>query len=488
MAFDIASVLRSSSVSESDTGKEQIVYLDIDLLDPDPENFYSLDGLNDLAANIELVGLQQPIRVRPGEDGHFFIVSGHRRRAAILLIRDGDPDAFRDGVPCIVEYGEASAAMRELRLIYANSATRAMTSWEISKQAERVQDLLYQLQEEGIVFPGRMRDHVAEACKVSRTKIARLHAIRNNLDPALLAYFDKGELAEETAYQLQRLPKDIQAEAGELLASGKQKRLPNAACVEKVNKHLDGYLAELPCRSHAGGPDCHHKTGKILKSIFEQYDWNLCNPGQCCRDCYHSRDCSRACQECKDRRKLDKAVENEKETERKKAEEAKQAAYKKARQKEARRVMQLIDKMQLPEDTDLPALTNWTSLQKGPKVEAMRRMADGDFGTGHFYDSNLLPTSVEALGRWADFLGCSLDYLAGRTKEPNPAAPAAEPGWSTGTPAETGNYVILCGVPTEKIAGAFIETIQCWNGEAWTDGRGVPLRLNVYGWIRLPAA
>lgn len=46
------------SVSKIDTQqREWIEYIDLDLLREDPRNFYSLDGLDELAANIELVGL-----------------------------------------------------------------------------------------------------------------------------------------------------------------------------------------------------------------------------------------------------------------------------------------------------------------------------------------------------------------------------------------------------------------------------------------------
>ena len=211
MAFDITSVLKG--VSGPDTGKEQIEYIPVDQIDPDPNNFYSLDGLDELAGNIELIGLQQPLRVRPGEDGRFIVVSGHRRRAAILMIRDGGNAMFRDGVPCIVDRGEESPAMRELRLIYANASTRVMGPAEISKQAERTEALLYQLKEEGVVeFPGRMRDHVAEACRISKTKLARLHAIRHNLVPELLEEFDAGHLNESVAYRMSQEHRLVQQE------------------------------------------------------------------------------------------------------------------------------------------------------------------------------------------------------------------------------------------------------------------------------------
>ena len=211
MAFDITSVLKG--VSGPDTGKEQIEYIPVDQIDPDPNNFYSLEGLDELAGNIELIGLQQPLRVRPGEDGRFIVVSGHRRRAAILMIRDGGNEMFRDGVPCIVDRGEESPAMRELRLIYANASTRVMGPAEISKQAERTEMLLYQLKEEGIIeFPGRMRDHVAEACRISKTKLARLHAIRHNLVPELLEEFDAGHLNESVAYRMSQEHRLVQQE------------------------------------------------------------------------------------------------------------------------------------------------------------------------------------------------------------------------------------------------------------------------------------
>ena len=206
--FNLGDYLQNTGMSKSDTG-EQISYLPLERIVPDPANFYSLDGIEDLAGNIELIGLQQPLRVRPdGED--FVVVSGHRRRAACLLIRDGGSDMFERGVPCIVEYGEATPAMCELRMIYANSSTRVLSSAEVARQAERVTELLYELKNQGVEFPGRMREHVAAACRVSESKIARLTAIRKNLVDAYRLAFDAGKLPETHAYRISQEPKDVQ--------------------------------------------------------------------------------------------------------------------------------------------------------------------------------------------------------------------------------------------------------------------------------------
>lgn len=198
-------------VSNSDTGREKIEYLPRTALVTDSRNFYTLSGIDELAANIECIGLQQPLRVRPVE-GHpdlYRIVSGHRRRAALDKLALAGSRAFEE-VPCIVERDNASPALRELRLIYANADTRKMTDGELAQQVERVTELLYKLQEEGYEFPGRMRDHVAEACRISRTKAATIAAARKNLIPELRQLWERGNINTSQAMALYKAAPDVQ--------------------------------------------------------------------------------------------------------------------------------------------------------------------------------------------------------------------------------------------------------------------------------------
>ena len=249
-AFKLRDYLKDAGVSESDTAQERIEYIPLDKIDPDPGNFYSLDGLDELAANIETVGLQQPLRVRaaPSDSGRYTVVSGHRRRAALMLIRDGGSDMFKDGVPCIVERGDVSREMQELRLIYANSSTRVLSSAELSRQAERVEELLYKLQEQGVSFPGRMRDHVAAAVNASKSKLARLHAIRNNLDSGLLAEFDAGRVNESVAYLISQEPADIQSRLAKVPA------IVRGETAEKIGQIID----RMKSQTNSPAQDLHH--------------------------------------------------------------------------------------------------------------------------------------------------------------------------------------------------------------------------------------
>ena len=138
--FDLAAALSDvSNLNTGAEGREQIAYIDFNLLRSDDRNFYAVDGIEELAANIEFAGLQQPIRVRPDDKGvGYVIVSGHRRHAALRKLLEDGVDRFQP-VPCIVERdtatGETAALLQELRLIYANSDTRRMSSADLAKQA-----------------------------------------------------------------------------------------------------------------------------------------------------------------------------------------------------------------------------------------------------------------------------------------------------------------------------------------------------------------
>jgi ParB-like chromosome segregation protein Spo0J len=210
MALNLGQVLSQSGPTLG-TQRESSRYIDIDCLVADERNFYELSGIDALAANIELIGLQQPIRVRElsGNPGKFRIVSGHRRRAAIQKLVDEGREDLRS-VHCIVETVECSEAMQELRLIYANSDTRKMSSADLSRQAERVEALLYQLKEEGFEFPGRMRDHVAQACQTTKSKLSRLKVIRENLHPTLRSEWEEGRVNDAVAYRIAKEDKRIQ--------------------------------------------------------------------------------------------------------------------------------------------------------------------------------------------------------------------------------------------------------------------------------------
>ena len=246
--FDLSKLMKD--VSKADTGREQIVYLPYASIIPDATNGYSMASVEELARNIELVGLQQPPRVRPTDEDPdvYRIISGHRRHAAIGLLIDQGSERFSRGVPCIIDSAAASAAMRELQLLMGNADNRVMTQADQMQQAERVSDCIRKLEEEGYQFPGRHRDWVAKLSGLSRTKIARLDAIRHNLAASLLDHFNAGELGISAAYRLSQEKEQIQHDVYRTYGRG-------------VNDLTDVQLEEAIARRKAPRQDLPIKAG-----------------------------------------------------------------------------------------------------------------------------------------------------------------------------------------------------------------------------------
>lgn len=404
-----------ADVSDSDTsGKEQIEYIDLELLDGDEANFYSIKGINTLAANIELCGLQQPLRVRPVENGRYKVVSGHRRRAALQSLAAEDPDKWRQ-VACIVERGDESPAMSELRLILANSDTRQLTSAEISQQAERVEMLLYQLKEEGVEFPGRMRDQVAAACKVSSTKLGVLKVIREKLIPAYLDLFNADKLPEASAYALAKMPETLQKDIF-------------SACKGKVNGYaLEQYRKQAkegipkpkkPLRCPPNGQQlCTHQAAFLRHDCNDS--WHQCWGVTCCMECDRAmRDydaCPSACTKAKAAKTAKRAAEKDKTEKRREKAAAKNQAASETVSAFWHRV-QAASKEHLS-DREISRLTNGASYYH---VD-IRHMLDGTFKATDYSDGSCTYPRVDHFRQF-----CLDNHVSADTLLDLPAAPLAQ--------------------------------------------------------------
>lgn len=451
--FDLAAAL--GAVSELNTGaegREKLKYIDLALIHPDPDNFYSLDGVEELAGNIELIGLQQPLRVRPDleHEGEYIIVSGHRRRAAIeLLVKEGKFGL----VPCLIEGHQESDAMQKLRLIMANSSTRKLTSADLSKQAEEVERLLYQLKEEGIEFPGRMRDHVAKVCQVHSSKLGRLKVIREMLCKDLKKFWENGDLNESVAYAFCKLAPEAQLLTAQMVRERSPwKKEPKnwyegdvTYCAEKVKKELK------PRKGPKGTCEACDQTEARLSRMSSgqcSYD-DHCADGKCCHDCPNLGTCEYACPHLSGEVAKAKAAAKEK-----------LAKEKEKREKENK--AECAPKIRLWKrfgEARARAGLTFEEYSRKADVRAFRREKKvGDFEQGKKItpSSGGLPYAggdgvdewrIRPLIKAAEALGCSVDYLLCRTDEPGMAKAEKttanvpnDPTWQTGIPKQSGPY------------------------------------------------
>ena len=432
--FDISDVFGSMpNVPDSGTNREQLEYIDAGKISGDPNSFYSLTGIEELAANIELIGLQQPIRVRPDpeDEGGYIIVSGHRRFSALAELRKTDPEKWQM-VPCIVEYNEEHPAMHELRLIYANADTRKLSSADLDRQAQRVEALLYELKEAGHEFPGRMRDYVAQACNGSKTKLSTLKVIREGLASCWMPHYESGTVKEATALVLARMKPGLQMKVYEA-ADKKGLRY----FYESDARHCEEFFEKDAALTCQGGTVCENHDGRWRRFASKNlYTWNSC-AGRCCAKCSDLGSCSYSCSKMAERVKQIKADRRE---------AARQADA--AKQDAERPTIEFLQRLwrrfggarqaagKSVKDTYHAAQMSY-GVSDAEKHEAFENL------TAKFSVNTTLPYGY-SFGRYdakrliavADCLGCSLDYLFCRTDEPSVAQPQGE-----------GQMVLSCWMP-----------------------------------------
>lgn len=406
MPFDLSELLKD--VSDSGTNREQIEYIKLDQLDEDPNNFYQLSAIDELASNIELCGLQQPIRVRRQGSGRYMIVSGHRRRAAVAMLAQENSEKWAE-VPCIIETDEVSPALQQLRLIYANAHTRKMSAAEIDRQAEEVTNLLYKLKEEGYEFPGRMRDHVAKAVGISKSKLARLKVIRENLDESWVDDYESGKLTESQAHALAQMPKCWQSILQANWPYSTQSLYTDR--IENFHKKCN-VLQEIECRH--GLTMCEHVEAMAKKNA---HDYQLTPCTSCCFDCEYLRNCKNCCPEAAGKKKELRDTERQanKEANERQAERDRPGA------EFARLIYERIGQARRQNNVSVETLYKaqqkfYTKSIDDPKQKIMESGA-GKYSpaTDLPFGFNMTPVAMMKVVAVADALGCSIDYLLGRT-------------------------------------------------------------------------
>lgn len=484
--FNIGSFAASlnETVSKLDTSTEpQLQYIDIDQLDAHNANFYDVSNLDTLADSIAMDGLQQPLVVTPGQDGRYTVISGHRRRAAIckLVEEDGREDLRR--VPCLVKTYQ-SPALAELQLIMANSTARVLSSAEVMHQAKRMEDLLYQLKEEGYSFPGRMRAQVAEACQVSESKLARLKVIRDKLIGPWMAKFEAGEISEDVAYTIAKQREDYQEGLDTIFAHSKY-----SPSKESVNARLD-QLEKISSIECAGGAACTNRERMIERTAKSSSAyWATCKG--CCASCVHRSTCECCCplvgeqvaQEAKARQlELEEARDKREEDAKRAAKEAEEAEVNRQRWE---RLGQEFYRLGIAYNE---AIKMWGEDHDEDRWAAFSALLNGELPEDDDYfdldlgyeicDSFVAVDLAEA--------GVSLDYvLTGKPEESAQPAPEWLPlQWIPGKEQPTRLLDAACVFGcSERTA---IKDVATWDGVQWIDGMGEPWALPCLRWFPIP--
>jgi len=468
MAFDITKALGDISrrPAADERGRRELRYIPLHMIDQNPRNFYSTEGIDELADNIRMVGLMEPLIVRESLSGRYMLISGHRRRLALRKIAEeaeNYPESMHEPVACLVEPEgtvlpgiedpEKVAAARplaeELKLIYANADTRVMSSADTAWQVRRIRELFNGLQELGYQFPGKMRDHVAAAAKVSATRVARLDVIEKGLkEPSLRKAWKAGTLGETAAYEIARRSPEAQHAAAAFTGPDALQKMTT----EQIDVAMD------------------HYEQRAEEDRRAKEEWN--------RNVGTMAEATKAAEP-------EKNVKNDFSAD----------EYLKQRRREDDTFAERLDELF---DMFVKDLDNVTDRREG--IEFLKRKHGtvhhgGTTETGFFdcspkgltladddYEDAITRTWTEVF----DELSLGALRMVARGK-----VSASDTGtqWQTGNPKEVGGYVVIYGVGVEENQATRSIGFMNWDGENWVSLKnGTPIKdgKTVYRWVKLP--
>lgn len=209
---DVAAILggQLANVSDSDT---PVKLIPLNKITRNTLNFYPAlddDAMDALVDSIKANGLLEPLTVVP-QDDFYRLISGHNRFSALLRLQAqaGAVGGYNQEVLCRVL--PPMTPEQELTAVIEANRQRIKSDALLAEEAKRLTEAYTKRREAGENLPGRIRDRVAEAMQISKTKLANLNAIRNGIKvPGIMARWERDEIPEAAALEIARLPVEAQ--------------------------------------------------------------------------------------------------------------------------------------------------------------------------------------------------------------------------------------------------------------------------------------
>lgn len=242
MAFDLS---KAGFGKESMSNLDKIKMIPLNQIHENRQNFYSIDGIEELAESIKMVGLMSPVSVVKCDDSFYRLVSGHRRFEAYRTLREdawlkGCSQTEWDRIPALVLH-DMDELTESLALVTANSTARELTYDEKLQQEKVLRETLLAMKAAGKEVPRNLGQYIADQIGVSRNEVSRMHSVNENLIPEAREKVAAGEMTAQQAYELSRKPKEEQR-AG---LNDALDRIDSISLGVKVKKILPAILSSM---------------------------------------------------------------------------------------------------------------------------------------------------------------------------------------------------------------------------------------------------
>lgn len=189
-------------------------------------NFYDLSSIEELAGEILMYGLKQNLELvyEPNEQGEYRIIAGERRWLALKMLVEKGYKEF-EMATCKLTTPQDSDE-EQVEIIIAN-AYRIKSVKDLIEEEQRLKASLERIKAAGGTIKGydlqsgRLRDVIATMLKTSKTKIAQMESVSNNLIPEFREELTKERLTFSAAYELSGMSAEEQREAlGKYMETG----------------------------------------------------------------------------------------------------------------------------------------------------------------------------------------------------------------------------------------------------------------------------
>ena len=217
-------------------------------------NFYPQEDIEQKAGEILALGLLENLVVKyePLEGvGEYKLISGERRWRGLTLLVERGYKEFEFATCNII--APSTSQEERVALIIANSQ-RSKSMETMIREEQELKETLEDMKANGIELKGynlqsgRLRDVIADLLNISKTKVAQIEAVSNNLIPEFMEELNKKRLTFSAAYELSGMSSDDQREALTILAETGEltyqtiKDMKEKKAAEAAGQQIDGQM------------------------------------------------------------------------------------------------------------------------------------------------------------------------------------------------------------------------------------------------------
>lgn len=253
-------------------------------------NFYSVEQVEELAGDILMYGLKQNLELvyAPCEKGEYRIVAGERRWEALKYLVSKGYKEFELATSKLTTPQDDDE--EQVEIIIAN-AYRTKTVSDMIEEETRLKASLERMKAAGKKIKGydlqsgRLREVISSMLHMSKTKVAQIEAVNNNLIPEWKEELKGERLTFSAAYELSGMTEDEQREAlGKFTETGelthkdvKDMKAEKAAGQQVSESDTEAEIGMNPPEAKAGDDyETPHPEG-ITSICYSCTEYETCN-------------------------------------------------------------------------------------------------------------------------------------------------------------------------------------------------------------------